>query len=40
MSVESDECSGPALEDFTAESDLESAKIEKIVNTLASRYPE
>jgi hypothetical protein len=40
VSVESGECSGPALEDFISESDLESAQIEKIVNTLASRYPE
>jgi len=40
VSFESNECSGPALEDCISESDLESAQVERIINILASRYPE
>ena len=40
VSIESGECSGPALEDSISNSSLESALIEEIVNTLASKYPE
>ena len=40
VSIESGECSGPELEDSISNSELESARIKEIVNTLASRHPE
>ena len=40
VSIEYGECSGPELEDSISNSELESARIKEIVNTLASRHPE
>ena len=40
VNIESGECSGPELEDSISNSELESARIKEIVNTLASRHPE
>lgn len=40
VSVDSGECAGPSIQDSASNSSIDSALIEEIIKTLASKYPE